>query len=304
MPTSAAHRRPDAVAEPCPEPAVLHRAFVPIPHASSVRGRIGAEAGGGFYPAPHRYRLYLSPGCPRSMRVSATLGLLGLDSVIATTSVPALAGPPAGLRSAYETSLHRYDGPLTVPALCDRWTGRVVSNHTPDILRDLAEGFGATTVPGAPQLRPPALAREIDAIGELLDRKITEPIRQVCAGTAPGGHRRTGEAVAAALKAFDHRLARQPFLLGDEPTAADVDLWATLVHLDAVHSLHLDTDTVRTLARFEHLWAYGRRLHARSPLRSAFDRAEMVRLHRRTCRAPESSGATVTLRGVLAPRAA
>ncbi|AWZ07595.1 hypothetical protein DRB96_41955 [Streptomyces sp. ICC1] len=41
------------------------------------------------------------------------------------------------LRRAYEASGHHHDGTLTVPALCDGWSGRVVSNHTPDILEDL-----------------------------------------------------------------------------------------------------------------------------------------------------------------------
>ncbi|WP_405577696.1 glutathione S-transferase C-terminal domain-containing protein [Streptomyces sp. NBC_01190] len=273
-----------------------------------MRGRISTEAGGGFYPAPQRYRLYLSPGSPRSMRVSATLGLLGLTGVVVTTSVPALAEPPAGLRGAYEASLHRYSGPLTVPALCDGWSGRLVSNHTPDILRDLAERFRAATPSGAPDLRPPALVEEIDALCELLDRDVAEPLRQVCEGaapaSAPGGRPGAGDTMAAALEVFDHRLARRPFLLGGEPTAADVDLWAALVHLDAVHRPHLDAGTVRALAGYEHLWAYGRRLHAHPAFHNAFDRAETGRLHRHTCRGPESSGAAEPLHGVLTPRAA
>ena len=114
------------------------------PDASTgFRDRIGRELSGGFYPAPHRYHLYLSLGCPRSLRVSITLDLLGLGSSVGTTVLPPPGAAGAGdavasLRAAYQASRHHYDGPLETPALVDRWSGRVVSNHTPAILDDLA----------------------------------------------------------------------------------------------------------------------------------------------------------------------
>lgn len=111
----------------------------PRPHR--IRSRIGVGLAGGFYPAPHRYQLYLAEGCPRSLRISVTLELLGLHDSVATTLLTLPAETPdafAALRGAYEATWHHYDGPLTAPALCDRWSGRIVSNHTPDILRDLA----------------------------------------------------------------------------------------------------------------------------------------------------------------------
>lgn len=105
------------------------------------RGRIGVGLAGGFYPAPHRFQLYLSEACPYSGRVAVVLDLLGFTGSLTTTVLKLPAETPdafASLRGAYEATWHHYDGPLTAPALCDRWSGRVVSNHTPDILRDLA----------------------------------------------------------------------------------------------------------------------------------------------------------------------
>ncbi|MFD9355364.1 hypothetical protein [Streptomyces sp. NPDC060031] len=105
--------------------------------APVLRGRIGT----GFSPVPHRYRLYLSAGCPLSLSVSRALTLLGLEGSVATTLLGAdSAAPSAGhaaLRRAYEATGPHHAGPLVVPALCDTWSGRVVSNHTPDILDDL-----------------------------------------------------------------------------------------------------------------------------------------------------------------------
>ncbi|MEU9163831.1 hypothetical protein AB0D29_26625 [Streptomyces sp. NPDC048424] len=127
--------------------------------APAPRGRIGA----GFSPVPHRYRLYLRPDCPRSRQVAAALAVLGLEDSVATTVLGTGTGTGTGagtaidigsdirsgtgsdiesagytaLRLAYEAAGHHFDGTVTVPALVDTWSGRVVSDHTPDILDDL-----------------------------------------------------------------------------------------------------------------------------------------------------------------------
>ncbi|MFJ4780148.1 hypothetical protein [Streptomyces sp. NPDC088762] len=109
-----------------------HTVLPPTGPAPALRGRIGA----GFSPVPRRYRLYLSAGCPRSLRVAAALAAEGLaDAVPATVLGP--GADDTALRHAYEAAGHHFDGPLTVPALVDTWSGRVVSDHTPDILDDL-----------------------------------------------------------------------------------------------------------------------------------------------------------------------
>ncbi|MFJ5809507.1 glutathione S-transferase C-terminal domain-containing protein [Streptomyces sp. NPDC093093] len=171
----------------------------PVP---APRGRIGS----GFSPDPRRYHLYLSAGCPLSLRVTTTLRLLGLADSVGTT----LLGDPsshADLRAAYEAAGHHYDGTLTVPALCDTWSGRVVSNHTPDILDDLVVGLA-----GRPDLAPPAPAALAGAVRTLLD------------DAAPPAGR------SAALALLEQRLARSPYALGDQPTVTDVDLWVALRH--------------------------------------------------------------------------
>ncbi|WP_327307777.1 hypothetical protein OG730_33715 [Streptomyces sp. NBC_01298] len=101
-----------------------------------LRGRIGT----GFSPEPHRYRLYVAADdCPSCLGVTAAFADLGLRDTVALT-VLRPGSDPAGheaLRRAYEAAGHDHDGTLTVPALCDGWSGRVVSNHAPDILEDL-----------------------------------------------------------------------------------------------------------------------------------------------------------------------
>lgn len=71
------------VSGPSTRPAGAGPSVSPRPHG--IRSRIGVGAAGGFYPAPHRYQLYLSQGCPRSLHLSITLDLLGLKDSVATT---------------------------------------------------------------------------------------------------------------------------------------------------------------------------------------------------------------------------
>ncbi|MFJ2828160.1 glutathione S-transferase C-terminal domain-containing protein [Streptomyces sp. NPDC087263] len=208
--------------------AVPHPRIAATPSARPhrFRSRIGVGLAGGFYPAPHRYELYLSAHCPLSLRVSITHGLLGLKDSVATTLLALPADTPsafASLRGAYEATWHHYDGPLTAPALCDRWSGRVVSNHTPDILRDLGDLFADRAGSCHSPLRPAELAADIDALRDLLDRDVTPG--------APPQER------SAALDLLNGQLAAGPYALGKELTAADVDLWVALVPLEAAQDL-------------------------------------------------------------------
>ncbi|MFD4627477.1 glutathione S-transferase C-terminal domain-containing protein [Streptomyces sp. NPDC058475] len=219
------------------------------PRPPRIRSRIAAGAAGGFYPAPHRYQLYLSAGCPRSLRLAITLRLLGLQDSLATTILTHPTETPdafTSLRSAYEATWHHYEGPLTAPALCDRWSGRVVSNHTPDILRDLAGLLTGHDEACVPPLHPPALAADIDALRERLDRDVT-PTAQPTARSAT-------------LDLLDLQLATRTYVLGEELTAADVDLWAALTHLS----------TPEPLSRHSHLRAYVRRLDEHPAFRLEF----------------------------------
>jgi putative glutathione S-transferase len=260
------------------------------------RARIGSSRAGGYYAAPHRFQLYLRLGCPHSLRVSITLDLLGLRDAVPAVALAPHADAPAALRTAYRSTEHHYDGPFTVPALCDRWSGRVVSNRAADILDDLADRLAPAE---APPLRPAGWVQDIETVRLLVDEGVTEAAQR--AGAAPASARR-GEALhtlLTALDLLDQRLAATPYVLGGCLTAADVDLWTALVQLDAVHRLHLDADTVELLAGHRHLWSYVRRLHELPAFHRNFRAEETARLHARTCRGPGCSGAAVRLPGIL-----
>ncbi|WP_406175595.1 glutathione S-transferase family protein [Streptomyces sp. NBC_00996] len=96
---------------------------------------------------------------------------------------------------------------------------------------------------------------DIDARRELLDRDVTSTARP--------------EARATTLDLMDHQLATRTYVLGEELTAADVDIWVALTHLD----------TADPLSRHTHLRAYVRRLdehpafHGARSLRAWHDRS-------------------------------
>ncbi|MFF3448718.1 cell envelope biogenesis protein OmpA [Streptomyces sp. NPDC002667] len=225
MPETASRTSSSANARPCEQtslPSVLRLkpAVAPSVLPRRVDSRIGVGLAGGFYPAPHRYELYLSRSCPHSLRIAITLGLLGLTDSVATTLLVDPVRTPAAfasLRRAYEATEHHFDGPLTAPALCDRWSGRIVSNHTPDILRDLAGLLSGHTTTCPSTLCPPSLTADIEALRDLLERDVTPSARP--------------SELAAALDLLDCRLAARPYVLGDGLTAADVDVWVALTGL-------------------------------------------------------------------------
>ncbi|MFE1289951.1 glutathione S-transferase family protein [Streptomyces sp. NPDC058751] len=230
MPETASRTSSTVNSRPCdpvPLPSALRLQPAPSALPHRVDSRIGVGLAGGFYPAPHRYELYLSRNCPHSLRIAVTLGLLGLRDSVATTLLADPARTPdafAALRRAYEATEHHFDGPLTAPALCDRWSGRIVSNHAPAILRDLSGLLSGHSTTGPSPLRPPSLAAGIDALRDLLDRDVTP-------STSPSE-------LAAALDLLDRRLATRPYVLGDSLTAADVDVWTALTGLGRSDGLH------------------------------------------------------------------
>lgn len=280
--------------------------LAPIPSGRPLpvfRGRIGRDARSGHYAVPGRYRLHLSPGCPGCLRIAVVHGLLGLDDACPVELLEAVPDAPDGghgaLRPLYEASAHRYSGPATAPVLSDDWSGRIVSTHAPDIMRDLARHFGA----GRPALYPCGAEAEIEAWERL------------CAGL-DGAAQRAGQADAdtaertealdellTALAEAERRLTTQAYLLGDQLTAADVELWVALVQLDTVHRTHLDAAAVHRIAGHPAVWAHARSLTARPAFGAHLDLTAVTRRHRARCRGLEAAGAAVQILDWQAHRA-
>ncbi|MEU8618770.1 glutathione S-transferase C-terminal domain-containing protein [Streptomyces sp. NPDC048623] len=270
-----------------------------LPSLPSFRGRIGRDARSGYYAVPRRFRLHLTPSCPHCLRIAITHSLLGLEETLPVVLLPAVPDGPDGghsaLRPLYEAGSHRHKGPAAAPVLSDTWTGRIVSTHAPDILSDLALRF-AGDAPDRPVLYPHGAEAEIEAVEHLCEYRIDEAAQHAGQAGVDATARRTAlGSLLRTLVSLEWRLADQEFLLGDEPTAADVWLWVSLVQLDTVHRLHLDATAVHAVADHPRLWAYARRLAAHPAFGRHLDLDGIARRHHAHCRGLEAAGAAVQI---------
>ncbi|NGO13979.1 glutathione S-transferase family protein [Streptomyces sp. HC44] len=254
----------------------------------SFRSRIGRDARSGHYAVPHRYRLHLSLSCPHCLQIAVTHSLLGLADTLPVTLLPAVPDAPGGghqaLRPLYEASSHQHPGPAVAPVLSDGWTGRIVSTHTPDILRDLARRFDGR----GPDLYPCGAETAIETVGRLCEQDINASLRP---GIDAEARDTAFAALLHALDVLELRLASQEYVLGDQLTVADVQLWVTLLHLDTAHRCHLDTAVAHRIAEHPHLWAYARRLAARPAFGPHLDLDGIARRHHVHCAHCRDTGA-------------
>ncbi|MEU2286948.1 glutathione S-transferase C-terminal domain-containing protein [Streptomyces sp. NPDC013178] len=287
-------------------PSAAHPSVRPAP---AFRGRIGRDARSGHYAVPRRYRLHLSPADPDGLRIAVTHGLLGLDRACPMTFLPAVPDCPDGghavLRPLYDASAHRYTGPALGPVLSDDWSGRIVSTHGPDIARDLAERSELGVPPaegwgkfagGRATLYPCGAESEIEAVERMCARGIEEAAQRAGAAGAEEAERAAAlDTLLATLGALEQGLGTHTYLIRDQVTAADVELWVALVQLDTVHRVHLDAAAVHRIAGHPALWAYARRLAAHPAFGAHLDLDGIDRRHRARCQGLEAAGAAVQI---------
>jgi putative glutathione S-transferase len=263
---------------------------------AAFRGRIGRDARSGHYAVPRRYRLHLSPACPDGLRIAVVHGLLGLDDACPVTFLDAIPDCPDGghtaLRPLYEASAHRYTGAAVGPVLSDAWSGRIVSTHAPDITRDLARHFGGDR----PSLYPCGAESETEAVERLCAQGIEQAAQEAgTAGTDPDARAAALDTLLETLASLERWLVGREYLIRDQITAADVELWVTLVQLDTVHRHHLDASAVQRIAGHPELWAYARRLAAHPAFGAHLDLDGIARRHHAHCRGLEAAGAAVQI---------
>ncbi|MFK4100452.1 glutathione S-transferase C-terminal domain-containing protein [Streptomyces sp. NPDC019531] len=270
---------------------------VPATHPSpAFRGRIGRDARSGHYAVPRRYRLHLASACADGLRIAVVHSLLDLDDVCPVTFLDPVPDCPDGghsaLRPLYEASAHRYTGAAVAPVLSDDWSGRIVSTHAADITRDLAGHFGG----GRPALYPCGAESETEAVERMCAQGIEQTAQR--AGSAGGdeGERAAGlERLLDSLGSLERWLGGREYLIRDHITAADVELWVTLVQLDTVHRHHLDAAAVQRIADHPTLWSYARRLAAHPAFGGHLDLDGIARRHHAHCRGLEAAGAAVQI---------
>ncbi|MFF4324926.1 glutathione S-transferase family protein [Streptomyces sp. NPDC048387] len=238
--------------------------------------RITADGRDGFPVEPGRYRLVVSRACPWANRAIIVRRLLGLEEALPM----AVAGPvhderswsfdldPGGrdpvlgierLQDAYFARDPGYDRGITVPALVDVPTGKVVTNDFAQITLDLSLEWTAHHRPGAPELYPPRLRPQIDAVNEAVYRDVNNGVYRAGFAGSQEAYDKAYRRLFERLDQLSERLAGARYLVGDSITEADVRLFTTLARFDAVYHGHFKCNRQK-LSEMPVLWAYARDL--------------------------------------------
>jgi putative glutathione S-transferase len=251
--------------------------YIPDRITKDARNPAHGPVAGELWPVePGRYRLVAAAACPWANRSIIVRKLLGLEDVISL----GLTGPthdkrswtfdldPGGvdpvlgierLQQAYFARFPDYPRGITVPAVVEESTGKVVTNDFPWITHDLYFEWKDFHRPDAPDLWPDDLREEME---EVMQRIFTEVNNGVYRCGFAGSQEAYDEAYDRLWTAMDwleERLADRRYLMGDRLTEADVRLFTTLVRFDAVYHGHFKCNRNK-LTEMPVLWAYARDL--------------------------------------------
>ena len=228
---------------------------------------------------PGRYRLIASLACPWAHRSVIVRRLMGLEDTISLGIVDPLqderswrftldeggVDPVLGYRYLEEAYLardpeHGIDNGVSVPALVEESTGRLVTNDYPQITIDLGKQWTKYQRPGAPTLYPDELAAEIDEVNEGVFHDVNNGVYKTGFAEKQNAYETAFLALFARLDELDERLADRRYLVGDHITEADIRLFTTLARFDAVYHGHFKCNRQK-LSEFPNLWPYARDLY-------------------------------------------
>jgi putative glutathione S-transferase len=243
-----------------------------------------------------RYRLVAAKACPWATRAIIVRDLLGLGDDVLSLGLP---GPthderswtfdldPDGkdpvlgierLQQAYFAREPGYERGITVPAIVEIASGKVVTNDFPQITHDLFFEWRDHHTGDVPDLWPADQRAEME---EVMQRVFTEVNNGVYRCGFAGSQEAYDDAYDRLWTAIDwleERLADgRPFLMGESLTEADVRLFTTLARFDPVYHGHFKCNR-QQLIELPHLWAYARRLYAIPAFNDATD-FEQIKQH-------------------------
>ncbi|WP_441251446.1 glutathione S-transferase family protein [Kitasatospora sp. McL0602] len=246
--------------------------------------RITADGRDGWPVEAGRYRLVASWACPWAHRVILTRSLMGLEEAIPlaiTDSAQEMIdgeyhwvfseenGNPGGkdevlgihaLREAYLRAEPDYTGGVSVPALVDVASGKLVSNDFERLTLDLNTEWKALHREGAPDIYPEPLREEIDAVGREIYQDVNVGVYRAGFAKTQATYDRAVTALFARLDALEERLTTRRYLVGDQITEADIRLWPTLIRFDMVYHGHFKCN-IRQIREYPALWGYIRDLY-------------------------------------------
>ncbi|MDN3354843.1 glutathione S-transferase C-terminal domain-containing protein [Actinomadura sp. DC4] len=239
--------------------------------------RITADGRDGHPVEPGRYRLVVSRACPWANRSIIVRRLLGLEPVLSM----GVCGPthderswtfdldPGGrdpvlkierLQEAFLARDPDYPLGITVPAIVDIPTGKVVTNDFAQMTLDLSSEWRRYHRAGAPDLYPERHRDAIDVINADVYRDVNNAVYEAGFAPAQDAYERAYRKLFHRLDVLEEHLATRRYLVGDTITEADIRLFTTLVRFDAVYHGHFKCNRSK-LTEMPVLWAYSRDLY-------------------------------------------
>jgi glutathionyl-hydroquinone reductase len=241
-----------------------------------IEDRITRDGHDGWPVESGRYRLIAARACPWANRTVIVRRLLGLEGAISL----GMPGPTHDARSwtfdldpdgvdpvlripriqdAYFARFPDYPRGITVPAIVDIPTGKVVTNDYPQITLDFETEWTAFHRDGAPDLYPEKLRAEIDEVDDVVFRDVNNGVYRAGFAGSQEAYDRAYDRLFARLDWLEERLSGQRYLVGDTITEADIHLFTTLARFDAVYHGHFKCNRNK-LTEMPALWAYARDL--------------------------------------------
>ncbi len=243
---------------------------------SYIPDRITRDARDGWPIEPGRYRLVAAKACPWATRSIIVRELLGLEDVISLgepgpthdedswtfdldeDGVDPELGIPR-LKDAFEARYPDYPRGITVPALVDLPTGKVVTNDFRQITHDFFFEWVDHHRPDAPDLWPEDLRDEMDDVMARIFTEVNNGVYRCGFAGSQEAYDAAYDRLWTAMDWLEGRLADRRYLMGDAITEADVRLFTTLVRFDAVYHGHFKCNRNK-LTELPHLWGYSRDL--------------------------------------------
>ncbi len=263
-----------------------------VREALGVAERITADGSSPWPVEAGRYRLVGARACPWANRVIITRRLLGLEDAISLGIAgplhderswrfhldPGNVDPVLGieyLREAYEKAVPGYAEGVTVPAMVEVASGKVVTNEYALLERDLSTEWREFHRDGAPDLWTDPEA--IEEIGKGIFHDVNNGVYKCGFASSQRAYDRAYDALWSRMDELSQHLSTRRYLVGDSITQADIRLWVTLVRFDAAYHGHFKANRHK-LTELPVLWAYARDLFQTSGFGDTID-FEQVKQH-------------------------
>lgn len=245
--------------------------------ADPLESSYGARDDAPVWPVePGRYRLVAAPACPWANRAIIVRHLLGLEDVISLGTPgpthdarswtfdldPGGVDPVLGierLQEAYFNRVPDYPRGITVPAIVEVSSVKVVTNDFPWITHDFFFEWREHHRPDAPDLWPVDLREEMEAVMKRVFTEVNNGVYRCGFAGTQEAYESAYDRLFTTLDWLEERLTDRRYLMGDAITEADVRLFTTLARFDAVYHGHFKCNRNK-LAEMPVLWAYARDL--------------------------------------------